>query len=86
MVSLYDLCAFEVPSSEAGEMIKNISHRAAEITEKDQGLVGFAQELKKVFHTLHLISLSEIKTPPRLCALERSGRDKKRMPLAESPS
>ena len=63
MVSLYDLCAFEVPSSEAGEMIKNISHRAAEITEKDQALVGFAQEPKTdaVSIALRLISLSEIK-------------------------
>ena len=56
--------------------IKNASRRAAEVAERKINYKGFAQELKKVFHTLYLISLSEIKTPQRLCALERSGREK----------
>ena len=44
-----------------------VSRRAAEIAEKDQALVGFAQKPKTdtVSIALRLISLSEIK--PKLC-------------------
>ena len=65
-------------SSAAGEIKKDVSRRAAEITERSKSLVGFSQKEEQfVSYGLSFDFPLRNQIPLRLCVLERSGRDKK---------